>query len=85
MAKKHGKKSVKKGTDWAGPRRPAAWTKEDVRELKGLARQKAPMRKIARSLKRTVGATRQKAFSLGLTLGSRRTSKRTSKKKAKRS
>jgi hypothetical protein len=38
------------------------WTKEDVRELKTLARQKTPVAKIATSLKRTLGATKQKAF-----------------------
>jgi hypothetical protein len=47
------------------------WTKVDVRELKAYARQKTPARKIARSLKRTEGATRQKAFSLGVSLDSR--------------
>ena len=47
------------------------WTKTDVRELKILAREKTPVRKIARTLKRTEGATRQKAFSLGLSLDSR--------------
>ena len=47
------------------------WTKQDVRELKGFARQKTPAPKIARSLKRTVGAIRQKAFSMGVSLDSR--------------
>jgi hypothetical protein len=47
------------------------WTTTDIRELKTLARQKTPAGKIARSLKRTEGATRQKAFSLGLSLDSR--------------
>lgn len=47
------------------------WTKMDVRELKTLAREKTPTRKIVRSLKRTEGATRQKAFSLGVSLDSR--------------
>ncbi len=47
------------------------WTKTDVRELKMLAREKMPARKIARTLKRTEGATRQKAFSLGVSLDSR--------------
>jgi hypothetical protein len=47
------------------------WTSTDVRELKTLARQKTPARKIARTLKRTEGATRQKAFSLGVSLDSR--------------
>jgi hypothetical protein len=47
------------------------WSKDDVRELKTLARGKTPAAKIAKSLKRTVGATRQKAFSLGVSLDSR--------------
>ena len=47
------------------------WTAVDVRNLKGLAKKKTPASKIAKSLKRTVGATRQKAFSLGVSLDSR--------------
>ena len=47
------------------------WTKMDVRELKTLARAKTPAGRIARSLKRTEGATRQKAFRLGVSLDSR--------------
>jgi hypothetical protein len=47
------------------------WSKEDVRELKTLARQKTPVAKIAKSLKRTPGATQQKAFMLGVSLDSR--------------
>ena len=47
------------------------WTRTDVRELKALARDKTPTHKIARTLKRTEGATRQKAFSLGVSLDSR--------------
>jgi hypothetical protein len=47
------------------------WTKKHVRELKTLARQKTPAARIAKSLKRTLGATRQKAFSLGVSLDSR--------------
>jgi hypothetical protein len=39
-----------------------AWTTEQVRDLKSLARKKTPARKIAKSLKRTEGATRQKAL-----------------------
>jgi hypothetical protein len=50
-------------------RRP--WTSADVRELKSAARNKTPAKKVARSLKRSEGATRQKAFSLGLSLDSR--------------
>ena len=41
------------------------WTASDVRDLKSFAKKKMPAGKIAKSLKRTVGATRQKAFSLG--------------------
>ena len=48
-----------------------AWTPAHVRELKLLARRKTPAARIARTLKRTEGATRQKAFSLGLSLDSR--------------
>lgn len=50
---------------------PRAWTKDDVRTLKTLAKQKTPIGKIARALKRTEGATRQKAYSLGVSLSSR--------------
>ena len=47
------------------------WTKTELRELKSLAKSKTPAKKIAKSLKRTEGATRQKAFSLGVSLDSR--------------
>ena len=47
------------------------WTAEDVRELKSLARQKTPAGQIARKLKRTEGATRQKALTLNVSLNSR--------------
>ena len=47
------------------------WSRDDIRDLKALARQKTPARKIARTLKRSEGATRQKAFSLGVSLNSR--------------
>jgi hypothetical protein len=49
-----------------------AWTSADVRKLKSAARNKTPAKKIARNLKRSEGAARQKAFSLGLSLDSRR-------------
>ena len=45
-----------------------AWTTEHVRTLKTLARKKTRAASIAKTLKRTEGATRQKAFSLGLSL-----------------
>jgi hypothetical protein len=48
-----------------------AWTPTDIRELKASARKKTTAGKIAKALKRTEGATRQKAFSMGLSLDSR--------------
>ena len=47
------------------------WTKENVRTLKVLAQKKKRAASIAKSLKRTEGATRQKACSLGLSLDTR--------------
>ena len=46
---------------------PRPSSKEDVKTLKGMAR-KEPASKIAKSLKRTEGATRQKATALGVSL-----------------
>jgi len=48
-----------------------AWTPEHVRTLKTLARKKTHAARIAKTLKRSEGATRQKAFSMGLSLDSR--------------
>lgn len=48
-----------------------AWTTENVRTLKSLAKKKTQAVRIAKTLNRTEGATRQKAFSLGLSLDSR--------------
>jgi hypothetical protein len=50
-------------------RRP--WTTEQVQTLKTLAKKKTRATGIARTLNRTEGATRQKAFSIGLSLDSR--------------
>jgi len=43
------------------------WSKDDIRVLKGMAR-KEPLSKIAKSLKRTEGATRHKATLMGISL-----------------
>jgi hypothetical protein len=48
-----------------------AWTSSELRELKAMARKKTKASQIAKKLKRTEGATRQKAFSIGLSLDSR--------------
>ena len=55
----------------AGKAKRRASTAADVRDLKSLAKKKTSAGRIAKSLKRTEGATRQKAFSLGVSLGSR--------------
>jgi len=52
-------------------RKRRAWTAEQLRILKTMARQKKRASHIAERLKRTEGATRQKAFSIGLSLDSR--------------
>jgi len=48
------------------------WTKANVRELKAHSRSKTPVAKISKLTKRTVGALRQKAFQMGLSLGHQR-------------
>jgi hypothetical protein len=49
-----------------------AWTKADVSALKSHSRSKTPVVSIARTLKRSAGAIRQKALSLSLPIGHRR-------------
>jgi len=46
------------------------WTRSHVRDLKSMAK-KVPARQIARKLRRSEGAVRQKAFVLGTSLGQR--------------
>ena len=55
----------------AKKRKRVAWSAEHVRTLKSMAKKKTPAARIAKNLKRTEGATRQKAFSMGLSLDSR--------------
>jgi hypothetical protein len=52
------------------------WTKADVRLLKVLARGKTKTSVIARKLKRSVGATYQKARGLGVAVGAGRKKKK---------
>jgi hypothetical protein len=42
-----------------------------LHELKSHSKAKTPVTKISKAMKRTAGALRQKAFSLGLSLGHR--------------
>jgi hypothetical protein len=65
-------------TKKAPARRP--WTKDDVRLLKGMAR-KEPASKIAKALKRTEAATRQKATNLGISVSMTRKKRATVKKR----
>jgi hypothetical protein len=48
------------------------WAKEDLRKLKSHLRQKTPVIKISKSMRRTVVAVRQQALRLGLPVGHRR-------------
>jgi hypothetical protein len=49
-------------------KRSRPWTKEDVRTLKSMVREKTMTSVVARKLKRTPTATRQKAAALGVKL-----------------
>jgi hypothetical protein len=48
------------------------WTKEDVRELKAHSKTKTLVAKVAKAMKRSEGAVRQKATAIGVGLGHRR-------------
>jgi hypothetical protein len=47
------------------------WTATEIHKLKGLAKRKTGVDKIARALKRTVAATTVKASLLGISLDTR--------------
>lgn len=59
------RKSSKRGT-----REP--WSRQDLAELKKHSKSKTPVSKIAKSMGRSEGALRQKAYALELALGHRR-------------
>ena len=48
------------------------WTKEDQRELRRHSKAKTPVTAISKGMKRTIGALRQQALKLGISLGPRR-------------
>jgi hypothetical protein len=48
------------------------WTKDDLRALKAHSKAKTPVVNVAKTLKRTEGAVRQKAKTIGIGLGHRR-------------
>ena len=47
------------------------WSAQDERELTKHSKSKTPVKDISKALKRTPGALRQKARSLGISLGHR--------------
>lgn len=49
-----------------------SYTKEHVKELRAHSRARTPVKKIAKAMKRTEGAIRQKALTLGIGIGHRR-------------
>jgi hypothetical protein len=49
-----------------------AWTPQDLLELKRHSREKTPVRKIAKAMKRTEATVRMKAYQLGMSVGHRR-------------
>ncbi|HLX97155.1 MAG TPA: hypothetical protein VKR62_00535 [Roseiarcus sp.] len=48
------------------------WTKEDLRDLKAHSRARTPAVQVAKAMKRTEAAVRQKAKTIGIGLGHRR-------------
>ena len=55
-----------------GQGKRVAWTTENIRDLKMHSKNKTPVAKISKAMKRTEGAIRQKAFSLDISVGHRR-------------
>jgi hypothetical protein len=53
-------------------RKRIAWTRGDLRELKMHSKSKTPVSKIAKVMKRSEGAIRQKAMGLDIPIGHRR-------------
>jgi hypothetical protein len=48
------------------------WTEEDLRELKAHSKTRTPAVQVAKAMKRTEAAVRQKAKTIGIGLGHRR-------------
>lgn len=68
MAKTKKTKASKSNNAYAARR---SWTKDDVRTLKTMAKAKAGVTKISKSLRRTPAATTVKAAQLGVSLSMR--------------
>jgi predicted nucleotidyltransferase component of viral defense system len=65
-------KKAKKAKTAKKPSKRVPWTKAMVAELRRYSKEKIAVKKIARTMKRTMGAIRQKGVQLGLPLGHRR-------------
>jgi len=61
-----------------------SWLAAEVKALRSAAKSIVPARQIARLLKRTEGAIRQKALALGLSLNSQRRGKKKAGRRAAR-
>ena len=48
------------------------WTKDNIRQLKTHSKAKTPVVEVAKAMKRTEAAVRQKAKTIGIGLGHRR-------------
>ena len=48
------------------------WTKDDLRQLKAHSKTRTPVVEVAKAMKRTEAAVRQKAETIGVGLGHRR-------------
>lgn len=57
------------------------WTSEDLKALKQFSKERVPVKKVAKALRRTEATIRMKAYSLGLSMGHRR--RNGSKRKAR--
>ena len=55
-----------------GPGKRIAWSKENIRDLKMHSKSKTPVVKIAKLMKRSEGAIRQRALALNIGIGHRR-------------
>lgn len=69
MAKKASKTAAKKT---AKKRVRILYTKADVRELRAHSKARTPVKKIAKTMKRSESSLRQKATALGIGLGHQR-------------
>ena len=57
------------------------WTAQDERELKRHSKNRTPVSRISKALKRIVGALRQKACNLGIAIGHRQRLRRRSRRR----